>query len=791
VLNLKSKRAALLFRKGKYEEALQIYRQLSRSIHDTAFLANIYLCEKKLHSVAPSIIAIKQIIQRGGQFTDQCDELHPLGLQTSSLNGKGQASLRAAIDGTKPLMFEHPVDGIGEIGLQVDIRTTPGGDDKNIAVLAVEFLDHSRNVLQVDHPSFGHSEKFSNYRYLQPGTNKITFTVPESCSTVTLEIRRWKSGAAVYMQLPLICHIKNDDVVQRLPKWQAPGFIVPTLRAESNAPLAISIMDEFSELTFGYDLQLLPVTPENWADILEKKQPDLLFVESAWKGNAGAWQYALTNPRNPKHQSLKRLISACKRRNIPSVFWNKEDPPNFNVFLESAKLFDFVFTTDSNCIESYKKACGHQNIYALPFAAQPKIHNPIGKSEKAGREVAFAGTWYAKKHQERCALAPLLFDPAVSKGLTIFNRMSDWTHDDSYDFPDMYRPHVKPKVSYREMLSVHKLFKVFLNINSVTDSPTMFSRRVFEVLASATPVISTASVGVQEMFGSIVPVIETKEHADQALDRLLSNDLYRKKTGHLGYRLVMRHHTVRERLRFSCNKIGIRYEIPGPPKVTWAVPTNRPDHLRFIKENFYRQKYTNIELIIALNSDEFNIQSVRSDFAGDDRVKIIQLPERCSLGEVLNATIDEMSGNYWMKIDDDNIYLENFTADMMLPFMYAECAIVGKGSYFAYLESSDETILRFPGQDNRFVSFCSGSALAVHKDVFIAHRFPDQSVGEDTVWMKSCLASGEQIYSPDIFNYSVVRRASKASHTWKADDNALRKGACLIGSGKCLAEISA
>lgn len=57
-------------------------------------------------------------------------------------------------------------------------------------------------------------------------------------------------------------------------------------------------------------------------------------------------------------------------------------------------LFDYVFTTDANCLERYEQDLGHDRVDVLPFAAQPVIHNPVGLSysEKAG--VAFAGAWY-------------------------------------------------------------------------------------------------------------------------------------------------------------------------------------------------------------------------------------------------------------------------------------------------------------------------------------------------------------------------------------------------------------
>ena len=54
------------------------------------------------------------------------------------------------------------------------------------------------------------------------------------------------------------------------------------------------------------------------------------------------------------------------------------------------------------------------------------------------------------------------------------------------------------------MLTAYRCYDVMLNVNTVTGSPTMFSRRVFESLACGTPVLSSESVGMSRMLGGHV-----------------------------------------------------------------------------------------------------------------------------------------------------------------------------------------------------------------------------------------------------------------------------------------------
>ncbi|EAL6101152.1 glycosyltransferase family 1 protein, partial [Campylobacter coli] len=99
------------------------------------------------------------------------------------------------------------------------------------------------------------------------------------------------------------------------------------------------------------------LTPLNYKLVFYFWKPDFLFVESAWHGFKNKWKYKIASyPDYPKRNNnqLKKLISYAKKNNIPTVFWNKEDHVHFDRFIESAKLFDFIFTVDENCILKYK-----------------------------------------------------------------------------------------------------------------------------------------------------------------------------------------------------------------------------------------------------------------------------------------------------------------------------------------------------------------------------------------------------------------------------------------------------
>ena len=135
------------------------------------------------------------------------------------------------------------------------------------------------------------------------------------------------------------------------------------------------IMDDFSAAAFSAEWSVVALRPDSWEQQLHDEALSFVVVESAWAGNAGLWRGKITGPAGPSAVFLE-LVDGCRAAGLPAIFWNKEDPPHYEDFLPAAKLFDHVFTTDANMLPRYRADLGHDRISVLPFAAQPRIHNP-------------------------------------------------------------------------------------------------------------------------------------------------------------------------------------------------------------------------------------------------------------------------------------------------------------------------------------------------------------------------------------------------------------------------------
>lgn len=331
------------------------------------------------------------------------------------------------------------------------------------------------------------------------------------------------------------------------------------------AKLKIAVVaDHFTTECLAMECSIRQVTPANYREVIDSWKPDLLFVESAFHGMQGTWRYELAKQprwlRLTRPKAIFRVVEHARARRVPTVFWNKDDGAYFDEFIHVAKAFDAVFTTDEDCLQRYRQALPSgvpAQVLMMPY--QPRLHAFEGFAFRH-RAACFLGSYYQRILNDRRSFLDMMFAAMARTQTPLYvydrnhGRLSSFRE---FSFPKHSHVHVRAKVSHARTARVYKSHEISLNVNSVTGSRTMISRRLVEILACGGIAVTNGSRAVSEHFKDFCHVIETADQALELLSRLKhgpsADDLQRAEAG-AGY--VRQHHTWAHRLEQVCATIG-------------------------------------------------------------------------------------------------------------------------------------------------------------------------------------------------------------------------------------------
>lgn len=425
------------------------------------------------------------------------------------------------------------------------------------------------------------------------------------------------------------------------------------------------ILDEFSYACFSPEADFLQLTPEAWESELVDFQPQILFIESAWRGVEDRWR----NMVGACAPEVLGIIEWCRDRGIPTVFWNKEDPVHFATFLNLASRFDIVLTTDLDCVPRYRQHLGHDRVHFFPFAAQPRIHNPIEEFERQDA-FAFAGAYYAKYPDRTADLESFVDALPRAKDLVIFDRMFG-LEDPNYAFPEEYKKYIVGRLEPEEISIAYKGYTTGINLNSVKQSQSMFARRVYELLASNTLVVSNYSPALDVMFGKLVLA---SDRGSQILTRLQELDDLgggQERLRAQALRKVLREHTYEDRFATICSAAGVAFDSSLPTVHAVALADDQAA-LDSALEAIARQSVLPTSVsVISRNS------------------AALRIPEgavsrnRAELGKV---TLQEIAAgaSHLALIDGRDHYGEHYLEDLVLASRYLDAAVIAKAPQFVW-----------------------------------------------------------------------------------------------------------
>lgn len=456
-----------------------------------------------------------------------------------------------------------------------------------------------------------------------------------------------------------------DKAVPRLPS--VPRDLAATRMAV--------IMDEFTYASYKDCCTVRQLSVKGWREQLESFQPDLLFIESAWRGLNEEWKGKV----NHCCDELEGIIQWCRQHRIPTVFWNKEDPVHFEGFLATAKRFDYVFTTDIECISRYKAGLGHDRVYLLPFAFQPATHNPV---EKYVRQDAFcfAGAYYARYPERQRDFDVFLDVLSEASQVEIYDR-NHGKDDPQFIFPERYQHLIKGSLPFDQIDLAYKGYRYAINLNSVKQSQTMFARRAFDLLGSNTVTVSNYSPGLRLLFGDLVITTDSGDELLRRLQPLLDDEATYRRFRLMGLRKALSEHTYQHRLAYVLSKVyGTTVQVAAPDVVVVARVRSE-DELQRVLSTYRAQSWARKALALVLDAPSLARRVPRSpDIAifGPHDAAAIEPAKRWAGKRVAGLACDDYYGPHYLD-------------DLALAARFSQATCLGKRCFHA--ANGDDLVL--------------------------------------------------------------------------------------------------
>ncbi|TDM50810.1 glycosyltransferase [Macrococcoides goetzii] len=413
---------------------------------------------------------------------------------------------------------------------------------------------------------------------------------------------------------------ENESFVDFMEKWQREGKVdffnklEPYLAniPESNGSRIFNkiekrvgiICDEFLYNSYK-DVVNLVYIPYEYESL--DMNFDFVIIASAWRGIDNSWT-GISASSSAQRRKVIELITNLKAKNIPVIFYSKEDPVNYDVYKDLALHCDYIYTSAIEVEDNYRNYTQNDNVSTLSFGVNPHYHNPVGTRTALSRmkkdEVIFAGSWMVK-YPERNKESARIFDAINNNNteLTIIDRNLELQRS-RYYFPLRFIPNVTGPLTHENLQKVHKIFRWAVNVNSVKYSDTMFANRIYELQAFGNLLLSNYSVGVNNKFPNVF-ILNHKTDFKTIYNNLTESELQSIQAK--GIRNVMRSETTYHRMKQIMHDIGIDFN-EDYEKPIYVVVTKITES---IKKQFDAQSYGNKYLI---TEEEYNKKNLNYGF---------------------------------------------------------------------------------------------------------------------------------------------------------------------------------
>lgn len=485
---------------------------------------------------------------------------------------------------------------------------------------------------------------------------------------------------------------------------------------------------------------LWPVVPRvteqlNFADAM----PDALVIEETIDDIHSEWMQELFPPDGVLGNRGRELLDYAQNAGIPIV-WLRQSTD------ATAPQSEYGRT-----IELTPSGGGHPYVDLRLIA-------PLASSQDAHKRLLFP-----------CASDLYAFGE-LRAALTEFDASDLMVTEAQYGM--VFNPHTRnmiqiknaaiiPCTSYLHLCKLYRNAGIVLLFEQTLRTRSMQLTLIADAVGSGCVVVYVGDAAVLGQAAELVWPAEDIVRAGEIVTTLC--DPFRNEQAWLDYYRRLSRHCAVERLLNTLP--GIDMSFPQTKRASVITVSNRPHLFEQILENYRRQSYENKELILIFNCYPFDLPAYDTT-----DITVYFIEASYNIGYCLNFGRRKITGHFWFKMDDDDVYGQHYLEDMINAFYWSSADVVGKPQAIAYLEASDYIIFRrqskklfrrWMGQGNLCGATLSGRTSSALPWFTQSYRN-----AVDSEWVYSAFATHKILFS-DSLNYIIFRSADDEHHTWR------------------------
>jgi hypothetical protein len=255
------------------------------------------------------------------------------------------------------------------------------------------------------------------------------------------------------------------------------------------------------------------------------------------------------------------LIAWCEGAGIPTALWETSLRRRIETPISLMNKIDHVFVADPELVRALTQDLGGQRPAQLPLAAQLVPEEVPGFDERE-RQIVFPGSWASWFKGAQREQLEMILEVASHHGLVIFKRETD---REDYQLPERFSPFTVPVSTDRRAVRQFRTSRLVIAHDPRQHGRVMVPQITFDALAAGSVAIAPNNLGMRRLLNYIVLRLETRDEAEQEIERLLENEKEWTKQSSRSRASVLHSHTYSHRIATMASAAGYRL-LPEPER---------------------------------------------------------------------------------------------------------------------------------------------------------------------------------------------------------------------------------